>query len=57
MDTIGVALDQLPIVHLWGHANDIERYQAWDVLAELFAFVTTKRIQAVTNAEVLAHVS
>ena len=36
---------------MWGHADDIERLDAWDVVHDVFAYVATLPIRPGTNGE------
>ena len=51
MDLISAAVRHVEVVHMWGHAADIDRLDAWDVAHDVFAYVSRLPIQPGTNGE------
>ncbi len=51
-DLISAAIRCVDVVHMWGHADTIERLDAWDVAHDIFEYVATLPIQPRTNGEV-----
>ncbi len=50
-DLISAAIKCVDVVHMWGHADTIERLDAWDIAHDVFEYVATLPIQPRTNGE------
>ncbi|MCF7844202.1 MAG: polysaccharide deacetylase family protein [Kiritimatiellales bacterium] len=42
-----------PYFHLWGHSDEIERYEMWDQLEKFLEFANANEVKCVTNSELL----
>jgi hypothetical protein len=51
MDLISAAITHVDVVHIWGHSEDIERFDAWDVLHDVLSYAVTLPIRPATNGE------
>lgn len=40
-----------PFFHLWGHASEIDRFDLWQALEEFLGFVSSHKVEHVTNGE------
>jgi len=43
-----------PFFHLWGHSDEIERYEMWEELEKFLEFANIQEVKCVTNGELLS---
>jgi hypothetical protein len=52
IDLISAAIARVDVVHIWGHSDDIERLDAWDVVHDVFAHAARLPIRPATNGAI-----
>ncbi|MBU2213403.1 MAG: polysaccharide deacetylase family protein [Patescibacteria group bacterium] len=43
-----------PFFHLWGHSDEIERYEMWEELEKFLEFANIQEVKCVTNSELVS---